>query len=119
MAQLATVELKVSVTGIEPMKRLLSLLHDNFEALPLPVQQMVLELASDGKNVWDVDYFAKMGLGVADIEVVIDGEVRPSGVLAVWPDTCEAVIWGRGVTQHEHIQIRHRKTGETVCEAHK
>jgi hypothetical protein len=119
MAQLPTVELKVSVTGLEPMKRLLALLHDNFESLPTPLQQMVLELASDDKNAWDVVYFEKMGLGCGDIEVTLDGEVRPSGVLAIWPDTCEAVIWGRGVTQHGHIQVKNRKTGEIVCEARK
>lgn len=107
-------KVEVSVTGIEPIKRLLELLHDHFEALPVGVQQVLLELVCDGKNVWDLDYFLKMGIAGPDIEVYLDGE-KTRGVTAILPDTCEAVIWGKGVTKHKDIQVRNAKTGEPVC----
>lgn len=113
---MASIEHKVSVsvTGIEPLKRLIELLHSNFLELPVAVQQALLELSCDGKKVWDIGYFKDLGLHPADIEVYLDGE-KTSGVMAIWPDTCEAVIWGRGVTKHKDIQVRNAKTDEPVC----
>lgn len=107
-------KVSVSVTGIEPLKQLIELLHSNFLGLPVAVQQALLELASDGKKVWDIDYFQKMGVHPSDVEVYLDGE-KASGVMAIWPDTCEAVIWGAGVTKHKDIQVRNAKTDEPVC----
>ena len=114
---MASIEHKVSVsvTGIEPLKQLIELLHSSFLELPVAVQQALLELASDGKKVWDIDYFQnQMGVPPSDIEVYLDGE-KASGVMAIWPDTCEAVTWGAGVTKHKDIQVRNAKTGEPVC----
>lgn len=114
---MASIEHKVSVsvTGIAPLKELIELLHSNFLELPVAVQQALLELASDGKKVWDIDYFQnQMDIHPSDIEVYLDGE-KASGVMAIWPDTCEAVTWGAGVTKHKDIQVRNAKTGEPVC----
>ena len=114
---MASIEHKVSVsvTGIEPLKQLIELLHSNFLEIPVAVQQALLELASDGKKVWDIDFFQnQMGVPPSDIEVYLDGE-KASGVTAIWPDTCEAVSFGRGVTKHKDIQVRNSKTDEPVC----
>ncbi len=107
-------KVSVSVTGIEPLRQLIELLHSNFLELPVAVQQALRELASNGKNVWDIDYFQKMGVHPSDIEVYLDGE-KASGVMAIGPDTCEAETWGAGVTKHKDIQVRNAKTGEPVC----
>lgn len=104
----------VSVTGISPLKDLLELLHSNYEALPPAVKQALLELSSDGKTVWGIDYFTELGIAGPDIEVFLDGE-KANGVMEIWPDTCEAVSFGRGVTKHNEIQVRNAKTGEHIA----
>lgn len=112
---MASVERKVSVsvTGIEPMKELLELLHSNYEVLPPAVKQALLELSSDGKTVCGVDYFAEIGIARPDIEVFLDGQ-KATGVMEIWPDTCEAVSFGSGVTKHHSIHVRNAKTGLIV-----
>lgn len=112
---MASIEHKVSVsvTGIEPLKELLELLHSKFAELPVAVQHALIALSCDGKAVWDNDYFDRMGIPSCDIEVYLDGE-RADGVVAIWPDTCEAVMWGVGVTRHNEIQVRNSKTGEHI-----
>ena len=112
---MASIEQKVSVsvTGIGLVKELLELLHSNYEALPPAVKQALLELSSDGKTVWGIDYFAELGIAGSDIEVYLDGQ-KASGVMEIWPDTCEAVFFGRGVTKHNEIQVRNAKTGEHI-----
>lgn len=107
-------KVSVSVTGIEPLKQLLGLLHANYEGLPRVVQLALLELSSDGKTVWGLDYFAGLGVAGPDIEVYLDGE-KATGILEIWPDTCEAVSVSRGVTKHKDIQVRNAKTDEPVC----
>ena len=112
---MASIEHKVSVsvTGIEPMKELLELLHSNYEALPPAVKQALLDLSSDGKTVWGIDYFAELGIAGSDIEVFLDGE-KATGIMEIWPDTCEVVSFGSGVTKHNEIQVRNAKTGEHI-----
>ena len=113
---MASIEHKVSVsvTGIGLVKELLELLHSNYEALPPAVKQALLELSSDGKTVWGIDYFAELGIAGPGIEVYLDGE-KATCIMEIWPDTCEAVSFGRGVTKHKDIQVRNSKTGEPVC----
>lgn len=113
---MASIEHKVSVsvTGIEPLKELLELLHSKFAELPVAVQHAIIALSCDGKAVWDNDYFDRMGIPSWDIEVYLDGE-RADGVVAIWPDTCEAVVWGLGVMECKDIKVRNAKTGEPVC----
>lgn len=113
---MASIEHKVSVsvTGIGLVKELLELLHSNYEALPPAVKQALLELSSDGKTAWGIDYFTEMGIAGPDIEVYLDGQ-RATGVMEIWPDTCEAVSFGGGVTKHHSIHVRNAKTGLIVC----
>lgn len=112
---MASIEHKVSVsvTGIEPLKELLELLHSNYESLPSALKRALIELSSDGKTVWDINYFAELGIAWPDIEVYLDGK-NATDVMEIWPDTCEAVSFGKGVTKHNEIQVRNAKTGEHI-----
>lgn len=112
---MASIEHKVSVsvTGIGLVKELLELLHSNYEGFPPAVKQALLELSRDGKKVWGIEYFAELGIAGPDIEVFLDGE-KAAGIMEIWPDTCEAVSFGSGVTKHNEIQVRNAKTGEHI-----
>lgn len=110
-----TIDLKVS--GIEPMKKLVELLADNYARLPPAIQEAIGELYSDERLAWDRDYFTGIGVDAGNIKVIADG-LEVSRVIAIYPDEFELLSFGSGIKEFKSLQVINVETGETICEVH-
>lgn len=108
------VTLNVSVTGVEPLRSLLAALQDNFEELPEQVQLRLLHLLEDGKEVWNVEFFERLGFDSSELDVHIDGVHFSDKVIALFPGTNEVSILGVGMRKFEYAEVRNSKTGDVI-----
>lgn len=106
------IDLKIS--GLEPMKKIISLLTDNYSTLPSPIQEAISELYADERTCWDIEYFHSIGLCAHQINVFADGEELKK-VVAIYPDESEALIAGKGIRKVTELQVINATTGEPVC----
>lgn len=107
-----TIDLKVS--GIEPMKKLVELLADNYSRLPPAIQEAIGELYAEERKCWDADYFNAMGINSYDVKVIVDG-TETSKIIAIYPYDAEIMVLGEGVRKFSSLQVLNASTGEPVC----
>ncbi|AGN89487.1 hypothetical protein Eta_0041 [Serratia phage Eta] len=109
---MASISLKVS--GLEPMKKLVELLADNYSLLPASIQEAISELYAEERTCWDVDHFMRLGVDSANIKVIVDG-LEMSKIIAIYPDESELMRIGDGVHKFATLQVINAATGEPIC----
>ena len=109
---MASINLKVS--GLEPMKKLVELLADNYSLLPASIQEAFGELYAEERTCWDVEYFMQLGIARANIKVIVDG-LEMKRVIAIYPDEAELLLVGDGVRKFATLQVINAATGDPVC----
>lgn len=107
-----TIDLKVS--GIEPMKKLVELLADNYARLPSAIQEAIGELYAEERTCWDIDHFKHIGIEPGHVRVIVDG-VETSKITAIYPDEAEMMIIGEGIRKFTSLQVINSSTGEPIC----
>lgn len=107
-----TIELKVS--GIEPMKKIVELLTDNYQSLPRELQDAIGELYAEERTCWDIDHFKHIGIEPGHVRVIVDG-VETSKITAIYPDEAEMMIIGEGIRKFTSLQVINSSTGEPIC----
>lgn len=111
---MTNLSLKLKVSGLEPLKKLVGLLADNYPRLPGAVQEALAELYAEERLSWDLDYFHKIGVKPYSIKVIADG-VWVHKVLAIYPEDCEMLIMGSGIRKFTKLEVVNAETGETIC----
>ena len=106
----------LKVSGLEPVKKIVGLLADNYQSLPRELQDALGELYSEERTCWDADYFNSIGVSQFLIKVLADGE-EVKRVLAIYPDEAEVMILGEGVRKFTNLQVINSSTGEPICSA--
>lgn len=109
---MASINLKVS--GLEPMKKLIELLADNYNVLPASVQEAIKDLYAEDRTCWDVEHFMRLGIDSANIKVIVDG-LEMSKIIAIYPDEAELIRIGDGALKFYTLQVINAATGEPVC----
>jgi hypothetical protein len=109
---MASINLKVS--GLEPMKKLVELLADNYSLLPASIQEAIKDLYAEERTCWDVEYFMRLGIDGASIKVIVDG-LEMNRVIAIYPNEAELMQVGDGVRKFATLQVINAATGEPIC----
>lgn len=111
---MTNMNINLKVSGLEPMKKIIGLLADNYQSLPRELQDALGELYAEERTCWDVDYFNSIGVCQSLVKVLVDGE-ETKRVLAIYPDEGEIMIIGKGIRKFTSLQVINSSTGEPIC----
>lgn len=106
--------LELTISGLEPMKRIASLLAEHYESLAPELQEAIGELFAEERECWDLEYSRSIGMNPSEVWVIVDGEVT-TGVTAIYPNHNEILIWQKGIRKFSSLDIVSKATAERIC----
>lgn len=112
---MANLEMKISISDLEPVKLLLEALNSNYESLPDEVKNALNTVFHAKPVVWDCDFFSSMGISPADVDVLADG-VSVRDVVEIYPESFEMLIARKGKKKFSTLIAKYKPNGETICE---
>ena len=112
---MTNLEMKISISDLEPVKLLIEALNSNYELLPNDVKNALNTVFHAKPVVWDIDFFSGMGFSPNEVDVLVDGEsVRD--VVEIYPEAFEMLIARKGKKKFNTLTVKYKPNGETICE---